>query len=155
LNVYGSIPQTIGAYASPNDAVLLNQVNAMSAGDFDISNAPLTGAVKILKHGIYHLQWELQGRIAPPVPTPVPSWSFGFWVNGILVPGSIYSGFTQAPGDDACHSTGDVIIELKAADILMLRNTSISVVLLNPNVTGSVFPITIASVTVVCLKELP
>lgn len=82
-------------------------------------------------------------------------WSFGFWLNGALVQGSIYSGFTQAPGDDACHSSSELIIEVQANDMLRLRNTSISLVNLNPNVTGSVFPITIASVNIQCLKLLP
>jgi hypothetical protein len=153
-NVYSSVAQVIGAYASATDTVLFNAQNQVSAADFDLSMMNVNGDIKFLKHGIYHLAWQLQARIVPPVPAPVPSWSFGFWVNGILVPGSIYSGFTQAPGDDACHSTGDVIIEIQANDVLRLRNTSISAVNLNPNVTGSVFPITIASINIECLKEL-
>jgi len=153
-NVYASVAQVVGAYSAPNDMVLFDRQNSVSAGDFDLSMSNVSGDVKFLKHGIYHIQWQLQARILPPVPDPVPSWSFGFWINGVLVPGSIYSGFTQAPGDDACHSTGDVIIEVQANDILKLRNTSVSAVNLNPNVTGSVFPITIASVNIECLKSL-
>lgn len=153
-NVYASIAQIVGAYSSFNDMVLFDQQNAVSSGDFDLSLMNVSGDIKFLKHGIYHIQWQLQARILPPVPDPVPSWSFGFWVNGVLVPGSIYSGFTQAPGDDACHSTGDVIIEMQANDSLKLRNTSVSAVNLNPNVTGSVFPITIASINVECLESL-
>ncbi len=155
-NIYAATAQLVAAYNIPAiaDQVLFDSQNAVSVGDFDLSNSNLTGDIKFLKHGIYHLQWQLQARILPPVPVPVPSWSFGFWINGILVPGSIYSGFTQAPGDDACHSTGDVIIEVKAGDMLRLRNTSVSGVSLNPNVTGSVFPITIASVNIECLKAL-
>jgi hypothetical protein len=122
--------------------------------DFDLSQMNTNGSFKVLKHGFYHLEWQLQARITPPVPNPVPSWSFGFWLNGILVPGSIYSGFTQAPGDDACHSTGDVIIEIQANDVIKLRNTSVSSVNLNPAITGSVFPITIASVNIECLQSL-
>jgi len=154
-NIYASIAQVIGPYSSPADMVLFDQTNSVSAGDFDLSAFGTTGDIKFLKHGIYHVQWQLQARITPPVPNPVPSWSFGFFVNGILMPGSIYSGFTQAPGDDACHSTGDVIFEFKAGDLLKLRNTSVSSVNLNPLVTGSVFPITIASVNIECLKALP
>jgi hypothetical protein len=154
-NVYASIAQVIGSYSSPTDTVKFDQQNAVSPGDFDLSVMNSTGDIKFLKHGIYHLQWQLQARIVPPVPSPVPSWSFGFWLNGVLVPGSIYSGFTQAPGDDACHSTGDIIIEVKANDMLRLRNTSVSAVNLNPAVTGSVFPITIASINVECMKSLP
>ena len=153
-NVYASIAQVIGAYNTPTDTVILDKQNSVSSGDFDLTQMGITGDVKFLKHGIYHIQWQLQARVTSPVPNPVPSWSFGFWLNGILVPGSIYSGFTQAPGDDACHSTGDIIIEVKANDILRLRNTSISSVNLNPNVTGSVFPITIASINIECLQAL-
>jgi len=157
-NVFASIAQVIQAYNVPAvaDTVMFDQQNAISSPlDFDLSQMNISGEIKFLKHGIYHLQWQLQARIATPVPVPVPSWSFGFWLDGILVPGSIYSGFTQAPGDDACHSTGDVIIEIQANQKLKLRNTSISIVNLNPNVTGSVFPITIASINVEGLKSLP
>ena len=157
-NVYSSIAQLIQPYnnAAIADQVLFDQQNAVSSVlDFDLSQINVSGDIKFLKHGIYHMQWQLQARIATPVPVPVPSWSFGFWINGVLVPGSIYSGFTQAPGDDACHSTGDVIIEIQAGDMLRLRNTSVSTVNLNPNVTGSVFPITIASVNIEGLKSLP
>lgn len=153
-NVYASIPQIVGPYLAVNDMVLFDKQNAVSAADFDLSMMGVDGSVKFLKHAVYHLQWQLQARILPPVPFPVPSWSFGFWINGVLVPGSIYSGFTQAPGDDACHSTGDVIIEVQVGDALKLRNTSVSSVNLNPSVTGSVFPITIASINIECVKKL-
>jgi len=153
-NVFASVAQIVSAYNTANDRVLFDAQNAVSVGDFDLSQMSTTGDIKFLKHAIYHIQWQLQARIVPPVPSPVPSWSFGLWVNGVLVPGSIYSGYTQAPGDDACHSTGDIIIEVKAGDMMKLRNTSVSDVNLNPNVTGSVFPITIASLNIECLKAL-
>ena len=158
LNVFATAAQIIQPFNVPAlaDQVIFDAQNANSGAlDFDLSQMNISGDIKFLKHGIYHLQWQLQARITSPVPNPVPSWSFGFWLNGILVPGSIYSGFTQAPGDDACHSTGDIIIEVKAGDMLRLRNTSVSQVALNPNVTGSVFPITIASINVEGLKSLP
>lgn len=157
-NVYASVAQNIQPYNVPalSDQVLFDKQNAVSSPlDFDLSQMNISGDIKFLKHGIYHITWQLQARISTPVPVPVPSWSFGFWLSSVLVPGSIYSGFTQAPGDDACHSTGDVIIEVKANDMLRLRNTSISQVSLNPNVTGSVFPITIASINIDCLELLP
>lgn len=157
-SVYASVQQTIQPFNAPAvaDQVKFDQQSALSSAlDFDLSQMNVNGDIKFLKHGVYHLTWQLQARIATPVPVPVPSWSFGFWKNGVLVPGSIYSGFTQAPGDDACHSTGDLMIEVNAGDTLRLRNTSISIVALNPNVTGSVFPITIASVNAQCVKLLP
>lgn len=154
-NVFASVPLMIGAYSSATDTVLFDQQNAVSVGDFDLSQMAVTGDIKFLSHGIYHIQWQLQARVVPPIPNPVPSWSFGFWLNGMLVPGSIYSGYTQAPGDDAAHSTSDVIIEVKSGDVLRLRNTSVSAVNLNPTITGSVFPITIASISIECLKAMP
>jgi hypothetical protein len=154
-NVYATVAQVVKAYSSGSDMVLFSSQNQVSAGHFDLSAMNSTGEIKFLKHGVYHISWQLQARVVPPVPSPVPSWSFGFWVNGVLVPGSIYSGFTQAPGDDAAHSTSEVIIEVKAGDLLKLRNTSVSDVNLNPNVTGSVFPITIASINIECLKLMP
>jgi len=156
-NIYASATQIVQPYnaGAVADGVLLDSQNAVSAGDFDLSMKNINGDIKFLKHGFYKLSWVLQARIATPVPVPVPSWSFGFWLNGVLVPGSIYSGFTQAPGDDACHSSAELMIEVQANDVLRLRNTSISVVNLNPNVTGSVFPITIASINIECLKLLP
>lgn len=152
-NVYASVAQTIQAYNQPGDTVLFDQQNAVDAPKFDLSQININGEIKFLNHGIYHLQWQLQARIAVLV-QPVPSWSFGFWINGVLVPGSIYSGYTSSPNDDAAHSTGDVIVEVKANDILKFRNTSVNVVSLNPNITGSVFPITIASINIEQLKKL-
>lgn len=157
-SVYASVAQVVQAFNAPavNDQVKFDQQNAVSSPlDFDLSQMNVSGDLKFLKHGIYHIQWELQARVAPPLPSPVPSWSFGLWLNGVLVPGSIYSGYTQSPNDDAAHSTGDVIIEIQANDMLRLRNASLSNVNLNPNITGSVFPITIASVNIECLKILP
>ena len=154
FNVYSSVQQQIQPYNVAGDTVKFNAQNAVSP-EFDFSMMNVNGDIKFLKHGIYSLGWLLQGRITPPIPQPVPSWSFGFWLNGILVPGSIYSGYTQAPGDDAAHSTAEVVIEVKANDVLRLRNTSSSIIDLNPNVGGSVFPITIASINCMMVKELP
>lgn len=134
--------------------VLFDKKNQVSAPDFDLTMANVDGSLKFLKHGIYHISWQLQARITPPIPQPVPSWSFGLFLNGSVVLGSIYSGYTQSPNDDAAHSTGDVIIEIQANDVLKLRNTSVSSVVLNPNITGSVFPITIASINIECVKSL-
>ncbi len=154
-NVFATVPQLVNAYGNADDMVLFDSQNAVSASDFDLSMMNVSGEIKFLRNAVYHMQWQLQARVSPPVPNPTPSWSFGFWVNGSLVGGSIYSGFTQAPGDDACHSTGDIIIEMKVGDTLKLRNTSVSRVSLNPNVTGSVFPITIASINIECVKPIP
>ena len=153
-NVFASKTQTLGAYSTATDTVVFDMQNAVSVGDFDLSVMGTTGDVVFLKHGIYQISWNLQGRLTPPISPPVPSWSFGLWLNGVLVPGSIFSGFTQAPDDDACHSSAIVSIEIQVGDKLRLRNTSVNNVDLTPAVNGSVFPITIASINMECLKAL-
>jgi len=144
-----------GTQAQAQAAVKAVIQSAPYTSDFDLTLAATTGDIKFLKSGTYALSWELQGAIifAAPIPNPVPSWSFGFWLNGALVPGSIYSGFTQATSDDACHSTGSVIVKVAANSLLRLRNASVSSVNLNPAINGSVFPITIASVVINCVRE--
>lgn len=153
FNLFSSMPQTISAYSNPGDAVLFDKMNAFSVGDFDFSMSAVSGDVKFLKAGVYAIRWQLEGRILPPVPDPVPSWSFGLWLNGVLVPGSIYSAFTQSPNDSVILDCAEVIIDVQGNDVLKLRNTCVSAVELNPSVTGSVFPITIASLVVSSLKR--
>lgn len=153
--VLGSLGTITQANAAASAVLLVASSQPVVSADFDLSMMAINGEIKFLKSAVYHIFWQLQARITPPVPNPVPSWSFGFWLDGVLVPGSIYSGFTQAPGDDACHSTGDLQIQVDAGQVLKLKNTSVSSVNLNPNITGAVFPITIASITISCLKKLP
>ncbi len=154
-NVFSITPQTIGPYSTATDMVLFDSSNEISAGDFDITSANTAGSIKVLKHGIYRIVWILQAKVSPPIPSPIPSWSFGIWKNGVLVPGSVNSGFTQSPEDEVVHSSGAVVIEVQAGEELKIRNASNSKVLLDTDVSGSLFPITIATVTVTCSKELP
>lgn len=153
-NVFATVAQTLPAFnpIPGTDAILFDSQNAVSASNFDLTSMKTTGDIKFLTAGIYHISWQLQARIAPPISSPVPSWSFGFWLDGILVPGSINSGFTSSPNDDAAHSTGEVIISVNANQMLRLRNTCTSSVVLNPSLNGSVYPITIASVNIECLQ---
>lgn len=153
-NVYASLAQSVAAYGSASDAVLFDKQNSVAMADFDLSMMAADGSVKFLKHGIYAINWKLEGRVQPPIPDPVPSFSFGLWLSGVLVPGSIYSAWTQSPQDAVIADAGCVQIEVKAGDVLKLRNACASVVALNPNVLGSVFPITIASLNIDCLKSL-
>lgn len=154
LNLYSAVSQSISPYEGSGDSIMLEAQNGLSSGDFDISAAATLGDITILKAGVYHLSWTVQARMTPPIPSPVPSFSFGFWLDGALVPGSVFSQFTQSPNDDATHVTGEVILAVKAGQKLRLRNTSVVPVSLDPNINGSVFPITVASVCIECLKGL-
>ncbi len=149
-NVYATVPQTISKFGDPVDYVKFDGMNAVSAGDFDLTNVNSLGEIKFLKSGIYHMSWQISAKITPPIPAPVPSWAFGFWVNGIQVPGSVFSGFTQAPDDDASHSTGEVIVQVNAGDVLKMRNAGPNSV----DASSAVVPITIAAVNIECVKAV-
>ena len=152
FHVYASLSQTVITGAS----VLLDKVGALYApGDYNISSTPATGKIVFANHGVYALSWELQAKLTPPIGSPVPSWSFGFYLDGILVPGSIYSGFNDSPDNDAAHSNSSCIVEVKAGSVLTLQNTCALSVDLNPNIGGSLFPITIASIVGQLLRTLP
>lgn len=156
INLYASIPQTVPPNGLPGSTVNYDKISSVHvAADYITATTPIDGKVGFVKHGLYRIDWILQGRITPPLPQPVPSWSFGLYLNGILVPGSIYSGFNSSPNDDASHSSGTVIFEIPAGAILELRNTCVSSVNLDPNVGGSVFPITIATLTATLMLPLP
>ena len=154
INVYALPPQILTAFGGGADAVLFQGTNAMSAGDFDTSNASSNGSIKFLKAGIYCINWGAEAKVSQPIPLPVPSFSFGLWVNNVIVPGSTLSGYTQAPGDDTLHISGEVIIQMKINDVLILRNASSNNVDLTPNTVGIQFPVTVANLNIHCLKAM-
>lgn len=153
-NIYATKLQMVSSYLGVSDTVIFDSVNLQSAGDFDLSMMGISGEVLFLNSGNYHLSWQIQAKATPPISPPVPSWSFGFWLNGALVPGSISSGYTQSPNDDPAHTTGEVQISVMAGDKLKLRNTSVTPATLDPMVIGTIFPITIASINIECLKDI-
>jgi hypothetical protein len=154
-NIYALPPQLLGAFGSATDTVVFQSQNAVSSGDFDLSNINTTGEVKFLKSAIYSIRWGAEAKVEPPIPLPVPSFSFGLWVNGVVIPGSVQSGYTQAPGDDTLPISSAVMIQLNAGDVLKLRNAAAFAVNMDPNTVGIVFPVTVASLNIQCLKSLP
>lgn len=153
-NVYANPPQLLQPFGQPADAVLFQGQNAVSAGHFDLSMMGVDGSVRFLKAGVYYINWGAEAKVEPPVPSPTPSFSFGLWLNGVIVPGSTLSGYTQAPNDDTLHISGEVIIPVQANDVLKLRNASSLVVNMNPNTIGIQFPVTVASLNISCVKAI-
>lgn len=153
-NLFAIPPQLLQPFGQPNDTVVFQNQNAVSIGDFDLAMSSIDGSIKFLKSGIYYISWGAEAKVLPPIPSPTPSFSFGLWVNNLLVPGSVLSGYTQAPDDDTLHIDGDVIIQVNANDVLKLRNASSLNVSMNPNTIGIQFPVTIATVTIHCLKAI-
>lgn len=152
-NVYSVSPQVIDAFGGISDAVLFQSQNAVS-NDFDLSMMGVSGDIKFLKSGVYSIFFSAEGKVGPPIPSPVPSYSLGFWLNGLVVSGSVVSGFTQAPDDDTIQVCSEVQIAVAAGDVLKLRNASNVSILLIPNTTGLMFPVTLASINIHCLKAL-
>lgn len=154
-NIFASPPQLLGPFGSLTDTVTFNNQNSVSAGDFDLSMMSVNGSVKFLKSGVYRIRWGAEAKVEPPIPVPVPSFSFGLWINGVVVPGSVQSGYTQAPNDDTLPISSEVEIIVLANEVLKLRNASSNSVNMNPNTVGIVFPVTVASLNINCLKSLP
>lgn len=152
--VYSLSNQVKGPYSSGSDYVMFDSQDEVSA-DFDVSARNTSGAILFKTHGIYLLQWDAGGVVTPPVPQPVPSFSFALWLDGALIKSSVGSAFTQSPNDDSAHASGESIIEVMAGQKLYLRNASVSSVTMNPFPTGSVFPISNANMNIVLLKKLP
>lgn len=153
-NIFANPPQTLTPFGGGADAVLFQGQNAVSVGDFDLTMMSVTGQVTFLKSGVYYINWGAEARVQPPIPDPTPSFSFGLWLDGIIVPGATLSGYTQAPNDDTLHISGEVTISVLAGQVLQLRNASSLIVDMNPNTVGIVFPVTVASLNIHCLKEI-
>lgn len=152
-NIWAQPPQILGPFNAVNDTVLFQNQNAVSnAADFDLSMIAINGDVKFLKAGAYRIAYGAEAKVSQPIPLPVPSFSFGLWKNGVLVPGSTISGYTQAPGDDTIQVNGEVMINVAANDMLRLRNASSNGIDMTPNIVGIVFPVTVATLNINCLK---
>ena len=154
FDIYTLTPQFKGPYLSGSENVLFDQQNLVSVGDFDLSQMNISGAITFLKHGVYRIGYEVEGKITPPVPDPVPSWGVGLFKNNVLIPGSIFSGFTQAPSDDTSHINGAVLIEMNVGDVLTLKNISTFAMSMNPMSTGLAFPSLNAAMICSCMKAL-
>lgn len=154
-NLWAQPPQILTANGNPGDSVLFQFQNAVTAADFDLSMMAIDGSVKFLKSGVYRINYGAEAKVSPPIPSPVPSFSFGLWKNNVLVPGSTISGYTQAVMDDTVQVTGEVMINIVANDVIKLRNASSNGVDMTPNTVGIAFPVTVATLNINCLKFLP
>lgn len=152
-NLWTQNPQILGAFGSGNDTIFFQFNNAITMADFDISTMSTNGAIKFLKSATYRISYSVEGKVSQPIPVPVPSFSFALWRNNVLIPGTTASGFTQAPSDDVIQITGEVMIDVNAGDVLKLRNASSNGVDVTPNTVGIMFPVTVATLNISCLKS--
>lgn len=147
LNVFSQMDQTVAAHNQANNFAVFEKVNDATV-DFDTSLAASQGIIKFLKDGDYLISWVADGMLASPFPAPVPSWGFGLYLNNVFVPGSAAAGFSQSPDDDASVLTENIIIKIKANDILQLINVGNFAVLLKAIHPEFVIPMTSCSLTI-------
>ncbi len=153
-NVYATTAQILDAFGGANDSVLFQGVNALTPAEFDLSQMGISGEIKFLKSGVYNINFAAEAKVTPPIPVPVPSFSFGLWLNNVVIPGSVISGYTQAPDDDTTHVNSEVDIVVLAGDVLKLRNASSNAVSMTPNTVGIIFPVSIGNISIHCLKAM-
>jgi len=152
INVYSNQDQTVAAYSNPGSTVLFELANQVSS-DFDISLAPTTGQITFLRKGIYELSFTVTGLlVAFPFPTPI--WSFGLFLNGTLVPGSVFASFSLAPDIILTSAASSCIIQVNAGDVLTLRNTTLGAVNLISSAFGSAVPVNSSSLNATLIQAL-
>jgi hypothetical protein len=145
-NVYNNSSQLTGAFGDATDVVLFDSNNAVSA-HFDLTSMSTTGEIRFLRSGIYSIEFTIEGLL-DNFAFPVPIWTFGLFLDNILIPGSIFGSFSLSPDIIMTHAGGEVIIQVNAGQVLTLRNTSIEAVNIVGSPLGSALPTTPASVNI-------
>jgi hypothetical protein len=127
----------------------------MSPGDFDKSNAAITGEIVCLNHGFYLLNWGFDGLLAPPYPFPVPAWGLGIYLNGVVQLGTTSGSCSISPDDICTHTSAEDIIELKVGDVIKLVNICSQAVNAVTIPFGIVGQIAAARINLVMIEKLP
>lgn len=148
-SVYSLTDQMI----TPGANAILDLVGTTTAS-FDLSMAPITGEITVLKSGVYLVNWGVDGLLAPPYPSPVPAWSFGIYQNGVLVPSTTSGSFSITPDDLCTHDSGVSLITITAGDVMTLVNTSTSDFNATSIIFGSTVPVASARVNFVLISSL-
>jgi Collagen triple helix repeat (20 copies) len=154
-NLFSEVNQTLDQFGGLLDYVKFEGQNQVSA-DIDVSQANISGEIKIMKKGIYVVSSTAEACLNPPFPSPVPSWGMAIFRNGIRIPGSSYGGFTSSPDDDLEGSTIQVIVQLDVNDLIKVRNIMINhSILLKSSQPELAFPMTSSCLNFFLIKELP
>lgn len=123
---------------SPGEVVLFEGVNSVSFQTYDVSLAATSGRIVFLESGIYNISWEVEGKLTPPFPNPVPGWGLALYLDEVPVLGSCFPGFTQAPSGQAVHAGGRIAIEIVKGQTLTLQSVSVlPISLVSTNVAES------------------
>jgi hypothetical protein len=151
VNVYSLMNQLLPSGASP----VMEMVVATTTA-FDISMAPISGQITVLKKGVYQLLWSVDAVVTPPLPAPVPAMAFGISVNGTIVPSTTGANFAISPDDVCTHTTVSSLVVLNVGDVLQLVNTSTNSVNLISTLpaTSSIIPVVSAQIDITLVQAL-
>lgn len=150
-NVYTVVTQMVNTIGTPVDRVLFESNNSVSS-DFDITLAPTLGEVLFLRDGTYSIEFTIEGILGDFNVFPVPIWTFGLFLDDVLVPGSIFGNFTSSTDNIMAHAGGEVIIPVKAGQVLTLKNTTALPVVLVSSPLGSLFPTACGSINIHAIR---
>lgn len=148
--VYSLTDQMVASLASP-----FFELTGPTTASFDLTMAPTTGEITVLKHGIYKIVWSVSAVLTPPIPAPIPSFSLGIYVNGVLSPSTVAANFAISPENDCTHLINATLVELFAGDVVKLVNTTTSLITLNSSLMGSLVPVVSAEMSLVLVNALP
>jgi hypothetical protein len=136
----------------PGASAFFELVSATTT-DFDVNLAPITGDITALKKGYYSVQWEVDGMLTDVI-FPPPSWSFGIYINGLLVASSTSGSTTLSLEDVVTNNSGSSIFLLNAGDVVSLKNISLNAVSLVSNPVGTAQPVASARLNIILLTDL-
>lgn len=152
--VYSSLPQSLLASPGaglPGQTLLLENFIVSTPG-IDVSNANISGKVKVLIAGWYDLTIGVTASINP-IPSPLPVWTVSLFKNGILVPASTFSNLPLSPEQHANESVCDVFVHCNAGDELEIANTSTAMLFLSSPTLGTVATPNSATFKIKLLKK--
>jgi len=157
FNVYSASVQSLSPFGTGVGSVIkFDSINSVfGPSDYNLSAMTSLGQMVFLKHGVYELTWSAQGNLTPPIPIPLPSLGYGLFLNGVLIPGSSSSAFTNANDNLPADAGNSVIIEIPAGGIIDLRSISMSALSLQPILNGVSLPVVVASLNAIALQFLP
>jgi hypothetical protein len=151
VNVYSLTDQTLLSGASPVMELVVATTPA-----FDITMAPITGEIMVLKKGVYQLLWSVDAIVTPPLSAPVPAMSFGIAVNNVIISSTTGANFAISPDDVCTHTTVSSLVVLNIGDIVKLVNTSTNTVSLISNLppASSLVPVVSAQIDITLVQAL-
>jgi hypothetical protein len=123
--VYSVLAQTLAAspgVSMAGQVVLLENAIYATPG-IDITNAAITGQIKINAAGWYDATIGVTGSLNP-IPSPLPAWTVSLFKNGVLVAGSTFANLPLSPEQHANECVSDVFVHCDVGDMLEIANTS-------------------------------